>query len=53
MTHPNPDRLLQAAMALTLAGFVIARIRHDDIMAATLLFGYICVAAYWALGRRA
>ena len=52
MTHHNPDRLLQAFMALTLVCFVVFGIREDDVLTATFLLGYLCVAAYWALGRR-
>ena len=53
MTHHNPDRLLQAFMALTLVCFVVFGIRQDDVLMATFLAGYLGVAAYWALGRRA
>ena len=38
--------------AFIVAGLVVFGIRQDDVLAATFLFGYLCVAAYWALGRR-
>ena len=51
MTH-RTARILKAIMALTLAGLVVFGIRQDDVLAATFLFGYLCIGAYWALGRR-
>ena len=51
MTH-HTARTLKAIMALNLAGLVVFGIRQDDVLAATFLFGYLCVAAYWALGRK-
>ena len=52
MTHPRRTRFLQAFMLLSLAAFVWFGARDDDVMAATLLFGYVCVAAWWVWGRR-
>ena len=46
------DRLLQAIMALALVCFIVFGIRQDDVLMATFLAGYLCVAVYWALGRR-
>ena len=51
MAH-RTDRLLQAFMALTLAGLVVCGIRQDDVLAITFLFGYLCVAVYWVWGRK-
>ena len=49
MTHHT--RLLQAFMALALIGFIVFGIREDVWLAATFLFGYLCVMAWWVWGR--
>lgn len=51
MTHPR-HRLLQAFMGLCLVAFIVFSIRDDAVMAATFLFGYLGVAAWWERGRR-
>jgi len=52
MTHPRRDCIIKAFMLLSFAGFVWFGIHDDDIMAATFLFGYLGVAAWWVWGRR-
>ena len=51
MTH-RTARTLKAIMALTLAGLVVFGINGEAILELTFLLCYLCIGAYWALGRR-